>query len=272
MQGDKYHFPNLDNISVLAATILLAYALTHFVSLSLTEFEIQVAGVYLPITLNFSTMVAVLITGLTATGAAWLFHEHPGLEGEISVQHWLLPSLTALVLWLTVEQVPFGGQWWVAASLSSVVLVLVLMAEYMVVDDSNPYYIPASIGITAIALTLYFILAIALHSAEVRLFFRVPALGLAAGLVLLRVIHLRAHGEWALGPALLGVLLIGELACGFHYWPLDSVSFGIALSGPVYALIELSENLLDSESKTLVQIIVGPAVVLIIAWGLAVLL
>ena len=274
MSDNNYHFPNLDSVSILAATILLAYALTHFISLPLTEIEIQVAGVYIPLALNFSTIIAVLITGLTATGAAWLLRDHPNLEGAITVQHWLVPSLTALVLWLAVEQFPFGGQWWVAASLSSVILMLVLMAEYMVVDaaDDNPYYMIASIGVTAISLALYLVLAIALHAAEVRLFFRIPALSLAAGLVLLRIIHLRAHGTWAFGPALLTILLTGELAAGLHYWPLNSTSFGIILLGQVYALIELSENLLNSESKTLVQIILSPILVLIFAWGLAALL
>ncbi len=272
MQDDKYYLPNLDSVSVLAATILLAYTMTHFVSLPLTEIEMQVAGVYVPLTIDFSTIIAILITGLTATGAAWLLHGHPGLEGKISVQHWLLPSLTALVLWLAIEQLPFGGQWWVAASISGITLMLVLMAEYIVVNYNNPYYIPASIGVTAISLALYLILAIALHSAEVRLFFRVPALSIAAGLVLLRVIHLRTHGTWAFRQALLTVLLIGELAAGLHYWPLNSISFGIALLGPIYALIELSENLLGSQSKTPLQVILGPVLVLVITWGLAALL
>lgn len=269
MQDEKHHLPKLDNVSILAATILLAYALTHFISLPLREFEIRVAGVYVPLALNFSTIIGVLITGLTATGAAWLFHDHPSTAGAITVQHWLLPSLTALVLWLTVEQLPFGGQWWVAAGLSGGVLMLVLLAEYLVIDDHNPYYLPASIGISAIALALYLILAIALHAAEVRLFFRVPALGFAAGLVLLRVVHLRAHGEWAFGYALLGVLLIGELAAGFHYWPLNSISYGIILLGTLYALIELSENLLNSQSKTLLQVILRPVLVLFVTWGVA---
>jgi len=148
----------------------------------------------------------------------------------------------------------------------------VLMAEYIVVNYDNPYYIPASVGVTAISLALYLILAIALHSAGVRLFFRVPALSFAAGLVLLRVIHLRTHGKWALKQALLAALLIGELAAALHYWPLDSISFGIALLGPIYALIELSENLLDSQPQTPFQMILRPALVLVTTWGLAALL
>ena len=272
MQDDKRYFPKLDSVSVLAATILLAYALTHFVSIPPTKIELQVVGIYISLTLDFSTIIAVLITGLTATGAAWLLSDYPQLEWVNSVQHWLLPSLTALVLWLAIEQLPFGGQWWIAASVSSIVLMLVLIAEYILVNYNNPYYIPASIGVTAISLVLYFILAMALHSAEVRLFFRVPALSFAAGLVLLRIVHLRTHGKWAIRQALLTLLLTGELVAGLHYWPLDSVSFGIALLGPIYALIELSENFLDPQSKTSFQMILRPALVLVITWGFAFLL
>ncbi|MEA2007590.1 MAG: hypothetical protein U9O54_00560, partial [Chloroflexota bacterium] len=256
MPENKHYLPNLDNVSILAAVILLAYTLTHFVSLPPWQIEIQVLGVYIPIILDFSTIIAILITGLTATGAAWLFHDHPHLEGDqIIVQHWLLPSLTALVLWLTIEQFPFGGQWWIAASLSGVILMLVLVAEYIVLAHDNPYYVPASIGVISISLSLFLILAIALHAAEVRLFFRVPALSFAAGLVLLRIIHLRTQGVWAFRQALLVFFLTGELAAGLHYWPLKSITFGIALLGLTYAVVELSENLLTSQPKTLFQTI-----------------
>ncbi|OQY36838.1 MAG: hypothetical protein B6243_02120 [Anaerolineaceae bacterium 4572_5.2] len=270
MPENKHYLPNLDNVSILAAVIILAYTLPHFVSLPPWQIEIQVLGVYIPIILDFSTIIAILITGLTATGAVWLLHDHPHLEkNQIIVQHWLLPSLTALVLWLSIEQLPFGGQWWIVASASGIVLMLVLVAEYIVLAHDNPYYIPASIGITAISLSLFLILAVALHAAEVRLFFRVPALSFAAGLVLLRIIYLRAQGKWAFKEAIIVFFLVGELAAGLHYWPIKSITFGIALLGLTYAIVELSENLLAPEPKTLFQTILGPILVLAIAWGVA---
>lgn len=273
MQEKNHHLPNLDNVSILAAVILLAYTLPHFVSLPPWEMALRILGVYLPLTLNFSTIIAILITGLTATGAAWLLHDHPHLEeNHIIVQHWLLPTLTSLVLWLSIEQFPFGGLWWIAASVSSVILMVVLIAEYIVLKHDNPYYIPASIGVTAISLVLFFILAIALHAAEIRLFFRVPALSFAAGLVLLRIIYLRTQGEWALRQALIVFFLIGEFAAALHYLPLQSVNFGIALLGPIYAFVEFSENLLAPKSKTTFQIIFAPVLILSISWGLAFIL
>lgn len=270
MEINDQHLPDLDKVSLLAATILLAYTLTNFLSLPINQIEIRLAGIYVSIPLSFSVMVAILLGGITASGSAWLLQDHPKLDrSQTTVQHWLLPSLTSWVLWIAIDQLPFGRQWWIAASISGLLLMLILIGEYIVLDYGNPYYLTASIGITAISLALFLILAISLHLAGVRLFFRVPALSISAGLVLLRVIHLRTEGEWMIRRAILAAVVIGEIAAALHYWPLNSISFGVALLGPTYAFIELSENLHKSEKKSLMEIILGPLFVLIFAWAIA---
>lgn len=273
MNSQEKFFPDLEKVSILAAIILLAYTLTNFISLPVNQIEIRAAGIYVSIPLSFSIMVAILLGGITASGAAWMMRDHPGVRNSLdTIQHWLLPSLTSWVLWVLIEQVPFGRQWWTAALASGFLLMLVLIAEYIVMDFNHPYYLPASIGITAISLSLFLMLAVALHIAQIRLFFQVPGLSFAAGLVVLRVIHLRTEGEWMIRQAVLAAIVIGEISAALHYWPIGSIPFGIALLGPLYALIELSENILKIEEKKLSEIILGPIIVVILSWGFALLL
>lgn len=271
---DKYrHIPDLNTLSVLISTVLLAYTLTHFVELPLLSLNLRLFGIFLPLQLNFPMLVSLLVAGLVASGTSWMLHDHPAVEADsITVEHWLLPGLTSLVLMLVVEQIPFGFLWWVGAVLSGLVLMLVLIAEYIAVDAKNRYYPLAEVGITSLSMAFFFMLALLLHTVELRLFFRVPLISLAAGLVYLRVLHLRSGGQWLFTSSGISLLIIGQLSAGLHYWPLNPVSFGIALLGPLYGLIEFGEAYHRSGNNTPLQQMVFSILIVLISWLIAFLI
>jgi len=99
--------PDLNKLSILVATILLAYSLAQFVSIPAQVVEFSILGILFPIHLNFSTLVSLLVAGLTASGTAWMLESHPASKsyGSTAV-HWLLPSLTSLVLFQAIDQLP----------------------------------------------------------------------------------------------------------------------------------------------------------------------
>jgi len=268
MKDLQNKIPNVNRLSILVGTILLAYSLTQFVSIPTQEIKFTILGILFPIRLNFSTLVSLMVAGLTASGSAWLLEDHPSLDlYSTTVVHWLLPSLTSLVLFLAIEQLPFGGTWWLAAGVSGLVLTLVLVSEYIVLDSSNPLFIVAELLLTSIAVVLFLILAIALHAGETRLFYRIPMLSFAALLVYLRVIHLRKQGHWAIAIGSVAFLLIGELAAGLHYWPIGSIGFGISLTGPLYALIEISDHFPLQGSRIKPNEYLWPVIIIILSWG-----
>jgi len=270
MDNIRNHLPDLNRLSITVSTILLAYTLTHFMSIPPQEVGITLFGIFFSVGINFSTLVSILVAGLTASGTSWLLQDHPARgENENTTIHWLLPSLTSLVLMLAVNQIPFNAGWWVATAASGLGLILVLIAEYVVLDPSNRFFIPAEMGITALSIVLFLILAISLHAAETRLFYRVPILSAAALLVYLRVVHLRQRGVWALNQGSVPFLLIGELAAGLHYLPVGSIGFGVALAGPLYALIEISDDLPAGENMIQIDKILWPGLILILSWGIA---
>lgn len=271
---DRYrHTPDLNTLSVLISTVMLAYTLTHFVELPLLSLNLRIFGIFLPLRLNFPILVSLLVAGLVASGTSWMLADHPAIEADsITVEHWLLPGLTSLVLMLVVEQIPFGFLWWIGAALGGLVLMLVLMAEYIAVDAKNRYYPLAEVGITSLSMAFFFMLALLLHSVELRLFFRVPIVSLAAGLVYLRVLHLRTGGQWLFTPALISLLIIGQLSAGLHYWPLNPVSFGIALLGPLYGLIEFGEAYHRAGLDIPLQQIVFSTLIVLISWLIAFLI
>lgn len=261
------YLPDLDRISTLAATILLAYALSRFINLPARQFDVQLPGIYLVVRFEAQTVVALLVAALTAAGADWLVRDHPAWKKYGGLEHWLLPALTAWAIGLPLSQAPVGAAWWIGFALGGALLILVLVAEYIVVDPEDVRQPPAAAGLTVVSFALFLVLATSLRFSGLRLFLLLPALALTGMLVSLRALHLRLRGQWAFLPALVVTFITLQLAAALHYWPLPPVSYGLALLGPAYALTSLAGNL--AEEEPLPQALLEPAVVLILVWGAA---
>jgi hypothetical protein len=263
----RRHLPDRERLSMLAATILLAIALARFIRLPGWDLAVQLPGIYLSVVVNVQVVVTFVVAGLTAMGADWLLRDHPVIRRRRTLEHWLLPALTAWVIGLPLFQLPLSPVWWVGFALGGVLLILVLVAEYIVVDPEDARHAMAAAGLTAVSFALYLMLATVLRYAGLRLFMLLPTLGLAAGLVSLRALRLRIPQEWAFLPAGLVALVSMQIGAGLHYWPLPPVSFALALLGPAYAMTTLFGNLADGESPP--QAALEPAAVLLVIWGAA---
>jgi hypothetical protein len=259
------HLPNPDRISVLAATILIAYALSAFIQFPARKLAIQIPGIILlDVEINVHTILAILVAGVTAAGTSLLIREHPKWKDQNLVQHWLLPALTAWAIGIPLSQQDPGNLWWLGIGFGGGVLILVLIAEYIVVDPEDIRYAPATIGLSAVSFALFLILVITLRTMEFRLFLLLPAITLATGLTSLRTLHLRLHGYWALVPTAVIMLIITEIAAVLHYLPLKPITFGMVLLGPAYALTSFVGGLL--EKKGWRQTISEPIAILVVVW------
>lgn len=259
--------PDAERVSVLAAIILLAYALARIVYLPERGVEIPLPGIILSFQFSIRTVVSLLVAGITAAGADWLLRDHPKFQDKVALQHALLPALTAWVIGIPLYQLSYGLFWWLGSAVGAGLLVLVLVAEYIVVDAGDVRQSLAAAGLTAVSFALFLILAIGLRASEVRLFLLIPALSLAAWLVSVRTLHLRLHGKWAFMPSALIALITGQVVAAFHYWPITPITFGVAVLGPAYALCSLVGGLLEGEP--LRRAVVGPALVMSLVWGAA---
>jgi hypothetical protein len=211
-------------------------------------------GVYLGLELSANTVVAIFVAGLTASGADWLIRQHPSLQERGTIQHWFVPGLTALVLGALLNTLPQGVLWWIVFTIGAVLLLLVLVAEYIVVDVQDASYPISVAGLTALAFALFFVLAITLKFTGTRLLYLAPPLALSAGLISVRYIYLRLNlqnnfteenARIAFFAAVVIALITGQLASALHYWDLSPIGFGLALLGPSYGLTNFVGNLTD---------------------------
>jgi len=264
------HLPKLDRISILAATILLIYILARFINFPALEYFIPFPGAYLSFDLDINTIVAIFVIGLTSSGVDWLLREHPALEGRLTIQHWLLPTLTAWAIGVALIQQPLDALWWIGFALGSSILILVVIAEYVTVDPADIRRLPASMALTAVAFALFFILVVMVRARGMRLFLIVPTITFVAGLVSLRVLHLQMGGSWAFIPTAVIMLITGQITAAIYYLPISPSAFALSLVGLAYALTNLAAGILGE--KTWQQLIFEPILVLVITWGIALFL
>jgi hypothetical protein len=268
MSSHRY-MPDAAQVSVLTAVVLLAFAMTHVLNPAPLPVQIPLGGVLLEFNLHLSAAVTILTAILAAAGVDWLLRSHPSIQPGETMEHWLLPMVTVLILGITLNTLPGGATWWLGFGLGAVLLVLVFLSEYVVVDPADVRYPLATAALTVLAFVMFLILAVALRAAEARLFLLVPALFLGGGFVALRTLHLRLNERWEFAWAV-GLGLVGtQMGAALHYWPLTPVRFGLILLGPLYALTTLAVGLV--EGNPFRRAVVEPAVMLALLWGLALL-
>jgi Protein of unknown function (DUF5656) len=263
---ENRHLPDPARVSILTATVLIAFALTRLVSAPPYQLTIHLAGLYVSLSFNLNTVIVILAGGITAAGVDWLLRTHPSLEKGETREHWLLPTLTVLVIGVALYTLPPTTIWWLEFGLGAAILLVVFYAEFVAVDSSDARYPFATAILTVLAFVIFLILAVALKASNARLFLVAPALFLGGGLVALRTLHLRLNerweGSWAFGIAVVTV----QLGAALYYMPLTPVRFGLGLLGPVYALTLLAVNL--AEERPIRQVVFGPTIMLILLCGL----
>jgi hypothetical protein len=256
------HLPEANRLSVLAAIILLSYALARFIDLPERDLSIQLPGVFLPLKLDILTAAALLVAGLTATGADWLLRQHPHAEGRGMIEHWLLPAMTALVIGIPLLQLPFGLSWLIGFIVGGALLMLVLLAEYITIDPDDYRQPLAAAGLIALSHSLLLILAVTLRFAGTRLYLMLPALSLAFALTSLRTLNLRLHGRWLPGYALTVSLICSQITAALHYLPISPTAYGLSITGPAYAATSLLGSLVTTNGSR--RALLEPLVVLIV--------
>lgn len=268
------NFPDRDRLSVITAVIVLAYALARFVELPSRELSAVLFGSRLGFELNGQLMLLVMVAALISTGSETLIRSHPRAESGYrrNALHWIVPGWTALELGLLLELAPTGPVWWLGLALSAVFLVLVLVAEYTVVDPDDPAYRIATLGLTA----LTFIVALTsfawIRYTGTRAALSATFTAVIAGSLALRLLMLNGgtFGRSAVYGGLVG-LVVGEAMWALNYWQIAPTGAGLLLLVLFYGLHGIAQQHLTAQltRRTVIEYAAISLIGAVIAIGLA---
>jgi hypothetical protein len=265
---ESQSFPQFERLSVVAAMILLAYALLPFIQTPAREISFPFFGILIEFNTNLTLLIAFLAAGLAVSGTDWLLRDHPERGGHPIYPHYLLPALTAAVIGVPLALLRVSIQWWVVFGLGSLLLLAVLMAEYVSVDSRDTRLAIAQMVLNGVSFGLLLTLAISIRAAGLRLYLLLFALTPLCALLCLRLFHLRLQGNWNWEWAAAITLVITQAAIGFYYLPLSPARFGLILLGIAYGLVELAT--LMQPIQWSFQKIFGPLLVTGLFWLMAI--
>lgn len=259
--------PNQERLSIVVATILLAYALAQSVNVPNRVLPLHLFGVYVPIPVNFTTLVTIAVAGMTASGTDWLLRDHPKQKEISTYPHLLLPALTAWSLNVILKNLAGANVFWLVFSTGGAFLILVILAEYIALDADDIRYPVAIALLNALSFAIFLALTVSLRSSEPRLILTLPVIAFAAGTLSLRIINLGDSQHWHLPQAAVCLVLLSQLAAALHYLPIQPLSYGIFLLGGLYAIVSFIQNILHSPPSR--RSLVEPLSVILLLWILA---
>ena len=241
--------PDINTLAIISAAIILSFALTQLVSFPTQMLSFTLFGILLEFPLDFNTLITGLTALLSAAGMDWLIQSHPQRKqfGNrwVTVRHWILPVLTAIVIGVALNSFSGSPIWWIGFLLGSGILIAVFVAEYNVFASDHGTHPFARIGLTGLSFALYLLLSITLYAANIRLYLRLPLLGIGAVMVVSRTLFLQL-GHWEFIWSLVISMVVTEFAVGFHYLPITALQFGLIQVGIGYGLTSVLTGIKES--------------------------
>jgi hypothetical protein len=227
--------PDRDHLSVMAALVLLSYALTRLVVLPSISTEVALLGLLVRFEIDTQFVMLTLAAALTSAGAAWLMQSHPQAKAQQSTfEHWVMPGLAALGLGSILGRVPLGLGLGIGLALAAGLLIAVLVAEYIVFDPTDPRYNLAALGLHILAYLLIFGAYFAVHAVGMRAIYSLPIVMAFSSAVAWRLLRLGLPGVRVWPDALLIGFVTAQLAWGLHYWPVSAIQQAMILGLATY--------------------------------------
>ncbi len=164
---------------------------------------------------------------MAAAGMDWLVRDHPLVSEKPIAQHLILPALTTAAIGVPLGLLEVGSAWWIILGLGSLLVVLVMLAEYISLDQQDSRYPLALMVLSGTSYSLMLILSIALRAADLRLFHMMLTLPLLFAFFCLRILNFRLGGRWRIEWTVVIALVSAQFIIALFYWPLSPVRFGL---------------------------------------------
>lgn len=236
-------FPNRDRLSVLTATLTLAYVLSRFLNLPTRYFGFNVFGSEIGLELGGAALALLVVAALISAGADTLIRSHPAYAGDNTLIHWVAPGATALVLGAGLNLLPDGPLWWAGLAGSVAFLLAVLVAEYRTVDPDDPARDTVRLALSGLILGLALTLFAVLHSYGARALVSASIGGLTASALAGRLFALRGT-PWARVwvYALVVGLVCAPIIWALGYWRITAVGAALLVMVPFYVSVGVANQ------------------------------
>ncbi|MXZ21131.1 MAG: hypothetical protein F4Y84_11100 [Caldilineaceae bacterium SB0665_bin_25] len=245
----------VQRVSVLAWTVAATVAISLFLRLPTVVFTLNALGSPMSIRISETTVIAVFIALLTASGTERAIRTHPlysgdssGSEPELGGHTWLFWGLPAAVSILAVLLAPeartplFQAG---AALLSGGLIAIILFNLYASVDQESAGYRQARILLNVLSYTAALALFLLVYQTRTRSLLSGTLIAATSALLAVELLRdIMPRVNVVLMYAALVAIVLGEAAWALNYWPLSGASGGLVLLLIFYLFVGLARHAL----------------------------
>ena len=147
---------------------------------------------------------------------------------------------------MLLNQAPIGPVWWLGLGLSATFLVLILLAEYTVVDAEDHGFRSARLSLTLLAYLVLLAILGWIRFSGARAAISATAGALVAGAVSFRLLRLYDVSTlYALSSATIVALVLGQSVWAINYWFIHPLGAGLLLLDVFYVVHGLLQQNAD---------------------------
>ncbi len=236
----------LNRFSILLAFLAFGFALVYLLPVDLSYATSNILG--FRIQLNYYSFIPLLLALLSAVGAVWVFSTHPIWHQEKPsllrlLPHLMLPFISSMILTIVLRQSARSLTWWVVYLTGYVIVALLLRAEYVLIEEAEINSPGYSILVTSFSFGLFLLFTISLKNSDIRMIAQFLLLFLSSMFVSYRLLGLRGSSPDNFLNAMLASWLVTQLAVGLHYIFILPIQYGLLLTGLLYSLSSLFNQL-----------------------------
>lgn len=289
-----------DRASVMIWVVLMGLAAQRFLVLPERAFTSEIFGSPITLTITANTILAVLLTGLVATGTEAVVRAHPRGEPPSSARarrreyassatpirlpvlsaqdraaltsrsHWVYwgaPIALILVAIFLLPLAPSAIYWVLGLTTAGVTLGLALAGIYYTIDPFQTGYRRARLSMNALTYALALLLFLVVYRTRTRSVVSATEVLLVSSLLAMELLRgsERPTILVALYAGITG-LVLGQATWALNYWRLDSLTGGLVLLVLFYDVVGLSQHALHGHVRR--RIILEYALITIAAMAL----
>lgn len=221
----------VQRVSVLAWTVTATVSVSLFLRLPTAVLTLNVLGSPMSISINQTTVLAVFIALLTASGTERAIRTHPlfaddplGREPARGGRTWLFWGLPATVSILAVLLAPLAraALFQVGAALfSGGLITIILFNLYATVDRESSGYRQARILLNVLSYASALALFLLVYQTRTRSLLSGPLIAATAALLAVELLRdVTPRVNVVLRYAAMVAFVLGEVAWALNYWPL----------------------------------------------------
>ena len=247
MQAPDYR----DRVSIYLWVILAMLAAELFLQLPTRALTWIVFGTPLSVEINSSTLLAVPLLVLAASGVEAVVRAHPLAQAGELPHTWILWSLPCALVLTAAQLLPLipGRITWLAVlALIGVLLAAISIIIYHTIDERDRYYRLSRVALNFITYAVVLLLFLIVYQSRARSVLSgtvTAAIGALLTIELLRGAESTARSvtlRQVLIYGLLCGLVLGEATWALNYWQLPSLTAGFLMLLMFYLLVGLAQQ------------------------------